>query len=425
VRAASCTLFWQAGPGRRFDVAVVPVYEGEFIVGFAGSAVDITERVQAERKLQVQLAFTAQLLDVSPLPSSVTDLAGRYVLVNKAWEAFTGRQRADVLGQPSGTHLNPELRALNEQHDRVVVTTGLPARYETKFPRHDGSLRDAVVNKMLVPGEGGVPKGILSTVVDVTEFREAERATREARDAAQESSRAKSEFIANISHELRTPLQSIIGFSELGTLRGRGQDKLVAMFGDILASGRRMLALVNDLLDVSKIESSAGTIHLERTDLRPLLREVARELEPLLAAKWLELDMRLSPAAIVAKVDPLRYQQVVRNVLANAIKFAGEGTQIVLEAGFDDDGGAHVSVRDHGPGIPPQELDKIFEAFVQSSETKDGSGGTGLGLAICRAIVSAHGGSIDAENMPDGGSRFHIRLPPRVAGETRPAELAG
>jgi signal transduction histidine kinase len=116
-------------------------------------------------------------------------------------------------------------------------------------------------------------------------------------------------------------------------------------------------------------------------------------------------------------------QQVVRNTLANAVKFAPEGSKIVLDATLDDDGGAHISVRDHGPGIPPKELEKIFEAFVQSSKTKDGSGGTGLGLAICRKIVSAHGGSIHAENMPDGGSRFHIQLPHRDSGETIPAEL--
>ena len=132
----------------------------------------------------------------------------------------------------------------------------------------------------------------------------------------------------------------------------------------------------------------------------------------------------LPETPLVATVDPLRFQQVVRNVLANAIKFAPDGTAIVLVAQVGEDGGAHISVRDHGPGIPAQELEKIFEAFVQSSKTKDGSGGTGLGLAICRKIIDVHGGSMSAENMPDCGSRFHIHLPPsRTSSETRPAEL--
>jgi len=423
VRIAAVTLWTAQSRSRRFDVAVVPLRDGQRIVGFAGSAVDITERVEAEQKLKTQLAFTEQLMDVSPMPSSVTDLDGRYVFVNRAWEDFTGRRRADAIGSQSGTHLAPELRALNVAQDRELVLTGLPARYETKFPRGDGSMRDAFVHKLLVPGEGGAPSGILSTLEDVTEFREAERATREGRDAAEEASRAKSEFIANISHELRTPLQSIMGFSELGTLRARGNDKLMSMFTDILNSGRRMLALVNDLLDVSKIESAVGTIHLERTDVRTLLREVGREFGPMLAARRLSIELRVPPSPLVAKVDPVRLQQVVRNMLANAVRFAPDGTDIVLEAEEADEGGVNISVRDHGPGIPPKELELIFEAFVQSSKTKDGSGGTGLGLAICRAIMAAHGGSVRAENMPDGGSRFHINLPQRSGSETRPAEL--
>ena len=423
VRRASVTLWAAQGAPRRFDLAVVPLLNGTRVVGFAGSGVDITERLLAEKKLKTQLAFTEQLMDVSPLPKSVTDLDGRYVFVNRAWEDFTGQRRSDVIGRVGGAHLPAGLRAANFARDHEVVATGLPARYEIKFPHQDGSHRDAVVSKLPVPGEDGRPAGVLSLVFDVTEFREAERATREARDAAEESSRAKSEFVANISHELRTPLQSIMGFSELGTLRARGNDKLGAMFGDILASGRRMLALVNDLLDVSKIESAVGAFHLERTDVRPLLREVQRELAPLVSAKRMALQLTLPAHPMAAKVDPLRFQQVVRNTLANAIKFSPEGSEILLHGDTDDSGAVRVSVRDHGPGIPPNEVEKIFEAFVQSSKTKDGSGGTGLGLAICRKIVQAHGGTIAAENMPGGGSRFNIVFPLIPAGETQPAEL--
>jgi len=184
-----------------------------------------------------------------------------------------------------------------------------------------------------------------------------------------------------------------------------------------------MLALVNDLLDVSKIESAVGAFHLERTDVRPLLRDVQRELAPLVSAKRMALHLALPAHPMAAKVDPLRFQQVVRNTLANAIKFSPEGSEILLHGDTDDSGAVRVSVRDHGPGIPPNEVEKIFEAFVQSSKTKDGSGGTGLGLAICRKIVQAHGGSIDAENMPGGGSRFNIVFPLIPVGETLPAEL--
>ena len=312
---------------------------------------------------------------------------------------------------------------LHDEQDRNLLAQGGSLRYDATRRMPDGSLRDLSLTKAVVPGPGGQAAGVLVAFMDVTEARDAERAVREARDAAEEASRAKSEFIANISHELRTPLQSIIGFSELGEMRGRDAPKLAGMFTDIHRAGQRMLALVNDLLDVAKIESTVGTFHLERTDLRPLVREVARELETLLADRRLRLAFDLGDMPLVAKVDPSRFQQVVRNVLANAIRFSPTGQVIELLGQYTVQGEVELCVRDHGPGIPPAELETIFEAFVQSSKTKDGSGGTGLGLAICRKIVEAHGGRIRATNADGGGSAFYIRLPARGFSETLPGDL--
>ena len=406
------------GQPRHFDVAVAPLLDGPLVVGFAGSAVDVTERWAAQRQLQEQLAFSALLLDTIPLPVSLLDREGRYVTVNQAWEEFTRRRRADVTGRRARDYLPPDEAALHDAKDAELLARGGRVRYDAELTHPDGSRRTLALTKAAVPGADGTPDGVLVTFLDVSEFREAERATRDARDAAEEASRAKSEFIANISHELRTPLQSIIGFSELGMHRGREQPKLAAMFTDIHASGQRMLALVNDLLDVAKIESTVGTFHLERTDLRPLVRDVVRELEPLLVARRLHIEPELGDLPLVAKVDPLRFQQVVRNVVANAVKFSPAGATIEVCGDLDAHQQVVLTVRDHGPGIPPAELESIFEAFVQSSKTKDGSGGTGLGLAICRKIVEAHGGTIQAENADGGGSRFTIALPVRAFSET-------
>lgn len=255
----------------------------------------------------------------------------------------------------------------------------------------DGSRRDTRIAKAAIADEHGRVTGVLSILMDVSEFREAERATQEARSAAEEASRSKSEFVANMSHELRTPLQSILGFAELGMMRGKATPKLAGMFEDIHSAGQRMLTLVNDLLDVSKLESTVGTFHMERIDLRGIVRPVIQELEPLLARSHLMMDVRLSGLPLIAKADPVRFQQVIRNVVANAIKFSPPGSTITLEGYIDSNGQANLVIRDEGPGIPDAELDRIFEAFVQSSKTKDGSGGTGLGLAICRKIVEAMG----------------------------------
>jgi signal transduction histidine kinase len=195
------------------------------------------------------------------------------------------------------------------------------------------------------------------------------------------------------------------------------------MFEDIHSAGQRMLALVNDLLEVSKLESTVGTFHLERIDLRGIVHPVVQELEPLLTRNQQAMHVQMSDLPLVAKVDPLRLQQVIRNVLANAIKFSPQGSAITLLGQVDSQGQVHLEVRDEGPGVPEAELEKIFEAFVQSSKTKDGSGGTGLGLAICRKIIEAMGGQIFARNLAPKGASFHIILPARGFAETQPAPL--
>ena len=413
-------------PGGRdlmFQIAVVPLRVGGRVSGFAGSAVDVTERWVAQQQLQAQIAFQDLLLETSPLPISVTDAQGRVVQVNRAWEEYKGRPRDTVLGRELVSFLPPDEAKVHDSSNKQLLRWGGRTFVETKVLHGDGSRRETRVAKAAIADENGRVTGVLSILMDVSEFRAAERATEEARDAAEEASRAKSEFVANMSHELRTPLQSILGFAELGMLRSKSTPKLGGMFEDIHAAGQRMLTLVNDLLDVSKLESTVGTFHMERLDLRGVIRPVIRELEPLLGRNHLMLDVRMSDTPLVAKADPLRFQQVIRNVVANAIKFSPPGATITLEGRMDSKGQAHVMIQDEGPGIPEAELGSIFEAFVQSSKTKDGSGGTGLGLAICRKIVEAMGGQIYARNVPASGAAFHIVLPARGQAETQPAPL--
>lgn len=411
------------GLERHFDMAIVPLRVDGRIQGFVGSAVDVTDRWVAEQRLQEQISFQSILLETSPLPIAVTDVAGAIVQVNKAWEEYKGRRREDVIGKEPSGFLPPDEAKVHRQADTQLLRWGGTTQFETLILGGDGKRHDTRIVKAAITDESERISGVLTILMDVSEFREAERATEEARHAAEEASRTKSEFVANMSHELRTPLQSILGFAELGMLRSRSEPKLAGMFEDIHSAGNRMLKLVNDLLEVSKLESAVGTFHLERVDLRGVMRPVVRELEPLLVQKQVHLQVDLPDVPLVAKADPLRFQQVVRNVVANAIKFSPEGGSIRLAGHLDVQGQAHVVVVDQGPGIPEKELESIFEAFVQSSKTKDGSGGTGLGLAICKTIVEAMGGRIYATNVEPNGAAFHIVLPARGFAETQPAAL--
>jgi PAS domain S-box-containing protein len=402
----------------------VPLRRRPDALEWVGSAADVSGLMRAQSELRAQLGLARSLLASRPLPTSVLDRDNRYLDVNRAWEQFTGRQRADVIGRKASSYLSREEARIHDAHDAALLARGGEMNYETVWLAADGRRHDLYISKAAFPGADGRPMGIVVCFMDISEFREAERLTRAARDAALEVSRAKSEFIANVSHELRTPLQSILGFSEIGQLRAApGEPRLAEMFAEVHRAGQRMLGLVNDLLDLSKIENSAEKIEPERLELHPLTAEIERELAPLLDARRLRLESAVGHEPLVVMADPQRLQQVLRNLLANAIKFSPEGAAIRLDAGHDADGSVRIDVSDRGPGIPPSELESVFEAFVQSSATQDGAGGTGLGLAICRRIVDAHGGRIWAANRDGGGAVISLTLPAARFGDTTPAAL--
>ncbi len=416
---------WTSGALRLLAAAVAALLLIAAITTVAARSLRAREQARAaldHAQLQVALRERELRATLASLQEMVfrTDPSGALTFVNERWADYTRTPVEAAAGRHPWNLVVPADRLAARALFSAAGDTGL-RRLQTAIATPEGQ---RWIDVAVMPlRQDGQLVGYAGSAMDVTESRNAEQATREARDAAEEASRSKSEFIANISHELRTPLQSIIGFSELGLVRSREQDRLKTMFGDIHGAGQRMLNLVNDLLDVAKIESTVGTLSLERSDLRGLVRSVARELAPLLGARQLRLDLALAAHPLRAKVDPMRFEQVLRNVLANAIKFSPAGGHIVISGNESDAGELHLAVSDQGPGIPPAELDSIFEAFVQSSLTKDGSGGTGLGLAICRKIVDAHGGRIHAENRPGGGATFHILLPARTSGVTLPAPL--
>jgi PAS domain S-box-containing protein len=241
-----------------------------------------------------------------------------------------------------------------------------------------------------------------------------------ARDAAEQASRMKSEFLANISHELRTPLHGVLSFAAIGLQRATTgpPEKLRDYFERIRQSGQRLSALVDDLLDLARLEAGRSTMNCTPTDILALERSLRSGAEGLLAAKHLQVNVDIRTPDTRVVVDAQRISQVLLNLLSNAIKFSHEHsvlTWVIADDVLGPDGSEprkalRVSLEDQGVGIPEDELDAIFDKFVQSSKTKSGAGGTGLGLAICREIVNAHGGRITARNTPLGAA-FDVLLP--------------
>ena len=262
---------------------------------------------------------------------------------------------------------------------------------------------------------------------DLLEARVAERTLELARAmvAAQAANLAKSQFLANISHELRTPMHGILSFARFGIDKGptAGPEKIADYFEKIHLSASQLLAMLNELLDLAKLQAGRMTYNFARVNFAGIVRQAADEFISLVSERDLTIVCP-SIEDVSGEADAQRVLQVVRNLLSNAVKFSPQGGMIYLSCSADENA-VHVSVRDQGPGIPEGDLEKIFEKFVQSSATTSGAGGTGLGLAICRQIVKDHGGRIWARNAPEGGALFQFWIQrTRSAGDTREERLA-
>ena len=263
---------------------------------------------------------------------------------------------------------------------------------------------------------------------EIEERKQAMVALREAKTSVEKASQAKSEFLANMSHELRTPMHAILSFADMGMekFETAPREKLYRYYSRIHESGDRLLSLLNALLDLSKLEAGRMEFNWQENDIRQVVGIAVSELSELAEQKSLNLKLKERELDTVACFDQDKLLQVVRNLLANAIKFTAEGKEITisfnktrLPAGpqnADTVPALSVTVSDQGVGIPEHELKQVFDKFVQSSKTKSGAGGTGLGLAICKEIIEGHHGYIQAANNPQGGAAFTFTIPYQMKG---------
>jgi PAS domain S-box-containing protein len=331
--------------------------------------------------------------------------------------------------------LHPDDRLQVRAAQERLFDTGFMVQ-EYRFLRKDGSylwLRDEA---RVVGFKGGKPAEIVGSFWDISDSKQEKEIILQAKDSAEQASRAKSEFLAHMSHELRTPLNSIIGFSEVLADRTFGplNDKQAQYVGHVLSSGRHLLSLINDLLDLAKIEAERAELELEATDLSAILADTINSMMTLIEKQGLHFSMDIGSPLPPVLADSRRIKQIIFNLLSNAVKFTPPGGRVAVLAHFlprglgsmgemareaaasgrlSSEACVWISVVDTGIGIRPEHQKRLFKPFEQlDSSPKRILLGTGLGLALTRKLIEAHDGRVWVESAGEGwGCTFHLALP--------------
>ena len=366
--------------------------------------------------LEREQARSRAVVETAPDAIITLDAGGTIVEANAVAARVFGREDEALVGEaievliPS---LNAEVLAQRVQAGDRTTHEHIALRPAGEFPlelalgsfKEEGALRQVLVLR------------------DITDRKAAQQALQAARDEALEASRAKSAFLANMSHELRTPLNAVIGYSEmiLEELELTGDEnpavrEVVAPFvpdlNHIRGAGKHLLAVINDILDLSKIEAGKMTTHLELFDLAALLRDVTATVLPLARKNGNQVTLNMDEDAIrFVRTDPTKVRQIAFNLLSNACKFTHSGTVTVDVRPDEENKHIVLAVRDTGVGMTAEQLASIFEAFTQAdSSTTREFGGTGLGLTITRHFASLLGGTIEVESQIGQGTTFTVRL---------------
>jgi len=387
-----------------------------------------TKLVEQEHKIQQTLTLTSMILDHTTVAIYSTDRAGIITRFNQAAQKWLGYTEQEAVGRltPAAFHDRGELRryadVLARQHGLPATSgvdtllamprRGYPDHREWMLVRKGGSQFPASVSIVPLEDEDGAIHGFVLVVNDLSHQKEVEL--------------IKNEFVSTVSHELRTPLTSIRG--SLGLLTGGVAGPLPGPAKSLLdiaqRNAERLILLVNDILDIEKIEAGKMRFAIKAVELDAAIAEAVTQAEGFAGTRRIRLVRRGAAPGLRVRADEQRLAQVLANLLSNAIKFSPEGGSVEIDAGADA-GQGQVRITDHGPGIPEASQARIFQKFFQAdSSSAREKGGTGLGLSICKALVERMDGRIGFRSQP-GETVFEFALPAERAGAGAPAAAAG
>jgi PAS domain S-box-containing protein len=379
---------------------------------------EFVERVRNDEELRTRdRAITSSINGIVITDASLPD--NPVVYVNPAFERLTGYSAEEAAGRNCRFLQGPDTDRETVQRIREAIAAEQETNAVLLNYQKDGTTFWNDLTIAPVRDEAGVVTHFIGVQNDVTERKRAEEELIDAKEEAEVASRAKSQFLANMSHELRTPLNAIIGYSEM--LQEQAEElHTSALVPDLLkihSAGKHLLALINDILDLSKIEAGKMDLYLESFDVGRMVREVSATIEPLIERKGNQLSVRVVENLPMMRADLTKVRQSLFNLLSNSAKFTEKGAIELAVESREVRGapGVEMRVTDAGIGMTPEQLSRLFEPFTQADRsTTRKFGGTGLGLAITRRFVQMMGGDIRVESEPGRGSTFRILLPLEV-----------
>ena len=379
-------------------------------------------KAEARERLRESKAQFRAVVNNSPTKIHIKDADGRYILVNKVAERLFGVTDEEARGKTTHEIFPDAIAASFVQHDRKVLESGQVVEQEEEWLQEDGIHTYLTVKFPIMDAAGRITAvGAIGT--DITERKRAEEALRSSKEQAELASRAKSEFLANVSHELRTPLNAIIGFSEMisGQTYGPvGNPKYLEYVSDINQSGTHLLKIINDILDLSKIEAGEADLHEEATEVPMVVRSCLNLVKERAEAGGVSLELDLANGLAPLYVDERKLKQILINLLSNAIKFTPAGGEVTIRAWSRPDTGYVFQVSDTGIGIALEDIPTALNPFKQlDSDLNRRFDGTGLGLPLTKSLVEMHSGSLDLQSEVDGGTIVTVRFPAeRIVSET-------
>jgi PAS domain S-box-containing protein len=341
---------------------------------------------------------------------------GSFVTPQPDWTQFTGQPAEAALGWGRLECVHPDDLEQVQGAWREAQITAEPIAIEHRLRRADGAWRHMALNVAPVLEDDGTIREWVGSHTDITERKEAELALEAAKEAAEAANRAKSSFLANMSHELRTPLSAVIGYSEMleEEAEDSGERGMLSDLAKIKSNAKHLLGLINDVLDLSKIEANKMETYAETIAVSEFLQEASSTVEALIQRKSNTLTLDLGPDLGTMHSDAVKLRQCLFNLLSNAAKFTENG-QITLSARREHGAGGEwlvFAVRDTGIGMTPEQIGRLFQRFTQADETTTRQfGGTGLGLALSRAFARLLGGDIAVESVAGEGTCFTLRVP--------------